>query len=115
MASAWCHPWDGTPGVRLESKINALLNRIQDYFFLFLFFCFVKRCGRDYCDKDEIMSIADAMASNGMKELGYEYINMDGKKIIFLNACWIPPSSDCWADHRDSDGTIVPDENRFPE
>jgi len=24
------------------------------------------------------MSIADAMASNGMKELGYEYINMDG-------------------------------------
>ena len=25
------------------------------------------------------MSIADAMASNGMKEAGYEYINMDGK------------------------------------
>ena len=24
------------------------------------------------------MEIADAMASNGMKELGYEYINMDG-------------------------------------
>lgn len=24
------------------------------------------------------MSIADAMATNGMKELGYEYINLDG-------------------------------------
>lgn len=23
--------------------------------------------------------MADAMASNGMKELGYEYINLDGK------------------------------------
>jgi len=44
------------------------------------------------------MSIADAMASNGMKEAGYKYINMD----------------DCWADHRDADGTIVPDESRFP-
>ena len=25
------------------------------------------------------MSIADAMATNGMKELGYEYINLDGR------------------------------------
>ena len=25
------------------------------------------------------MSIADAMATNGMKELGYEYINFDGE------------------------------------
>lgn len=24
------------------------------------------------------MSIADAMASNGMKDAGYEYINLDG-------------------------------------
>ena len=38
----------------------------------------VCRCGRDYCDAKEIMTIADAMASNGMKELGYEYINFDG-------------------------------------
>ena len=37
------------------------------------------RCGRDYCDAKEIMSIADAMATNGMKEMGYEYINFDGK------------------------------------
>ena len=25
------------------------------------------------------MAIADAMATNGMKEAGYEYINMDGE------------------------------------
>ena len=24
------------------------------------------------------MSVADAMASNGMKDVGYEYINLDG-------------------------------------
>ena len=39
------------------------------------------RCGRDYCTSQEIMSIADAMASNGMKEAGYEYINLDGKRV----------------------------------
>lgn len=25
------------------------------------------------------MSVADAMAENGMKDLGYEYINLDGE------------------------------------
>ena len=39
------------------------------------------RCGRDYCTSQEIMSIADAMATNGMKEAGYEYINFDGKRV----------------------------------
>lgn len=28
------------------------------------------------------MAIADTMASNGMKELGYEYINLDGECCI---------------------------------
>ena len=28
--------------------------------------------------------MADAMASNGMKELGYEYINLDGKMLFFF-------------------------------
>ena len=28
------------------------------------------------------MSIADAMATNGMKEMGYEYINFDGKVML---------------------------------
>jgi len=36
------------------------------------------RCGRDYCDAEEIMSIADAMETNGMKDAGYQYINLDG-------------------------------------
>ena len=31
------------------------------------------------CTSKEIMSIADAMAENGMKDLGYEYINLDGE------------------------------------
>ncbi|XP_064390820.1 uncharacterized protein LOC135338698 [Halichondria panicea] len=61
--------------------------------------CTLGRCGRDYCDSKEIMSIADAMVANGMQAFGYEYINMD----------------DCWADHRDSNGNIVPDKNRFPD
>ena len=30
------------------------------------------------------MSIADAMATNGMKELGYEYINLDGMYIVHV-------------------------------
>ena len=43
-----------------------------------MFECCAYRCGRDYCDSTEIMKIADAMASNGMKDAGYEYINLDG-------------------------------------
>ena len=37
--------------------------------------------------------MADAMASNGMKELGYEYINLDGKNLkitriaFFITTC----------------------------
>ena len=68
------------------------------------------------------MSIADAMASNGMKEAGYEYINMDGKRkgggggvTVILTVPVYRDSIDCWADHRDADGTIVPDESRFPK
>ena len=36
------------------------------------------RCGYDLCTASEIMNIADAMSTNGMRELGYEYINLDG-------------------------------------
>lgn len=39
---------------------------------------FTSRCGEDVCTAKEVMSVADAMASNGMKELGYDYINLDG-------------------------------------
>ncbi len=52
------------------------------------------------CDVDEnmIMEMADAMAVNGMKDAGYEYIVID----------------DCWQVARDSAGNIVPDPERFP-
>ncbi len=45
----------------------------------------------------DIRAIADAMVSSGMSDAGYQYVNID----------------DCWADHRDSSGTIVPGSN-FP-
>eukprot|EP01121_Diplochlamys_sp_Union-15-3_P020938 TRINITY_DN832_c0_g1_i1.p1 TRINITY_DN832_c0_g1~~TRINITY_DN832_c0_g1_i1.p1 ORF type:complete len:407 (-),score=79.28 TRINITY_DN832_c0_g1_i1:17-1237(-) len=60
--------------------------------------CTLGACGRDYCDETEVKSIADTIATNGMKELGYTYVNLD----------------DCWADTRDSQGNIQPDPQRFP-
>lgn len=52
------------------------------------------------CDVDEdlIKGIADMMAANGMKEAGYEYVNID----------------DCWHGERDENGFIQPDPERFP-
>ncbi|XP_074866981.1 alpha-N-acetylgalactosaminidase-like isoform X2 [Carettochelys insculpta] len=46
-----------------------------------------------------IKSMADKMAEDGWKELGYEYVNLD----------------DCWsAKERDSQGRLQPDPDRFP-
>ena len=45
-----------------------------------------------------IRETADAMASNGMKEAGYVYINID----------------DCWQGERDSLGYIHPNQEHFP-
>jgi alpha-galactosidase len=45
-----------------------------------------------------IRETADAMVSSGMKDAGYEYINID----------------DCWHGERDADGNIQPDPERFP-
>ena len=52
------------------------------------------------CDVNEqlIRETADAMATNGMKDAGYQYINID----------------DCWQGERDAEGNIQPDPNRFP-
>ena len=52
------------------------------------------------CNVDEnmIREIADAMASSGMKNVGYQYIVID----------------DCWQVSRDSLGFIVADPQRFP-
>ena len=48
--------------------------------------------------EDLIKSVADAIASDGMKAAGYEYIVID----------------DCWQVSRDANGNIVPDAQRFP-
>jgi alpha-galactosidase len=52
------------------------------------------------CDVSEklIMELADAMASNGMRDAGYQYIVID----------------DCWQVGRDENGEIIVDKDRFP-
>ena len=52
------------------------------------------------CDvsEDMIREMADAVVETGMKDAGYEYINID----------------DCWHGERDSLGFIHPDAERFP-
>ena len=52
------------------------------------------------CDVDEnlIRETADAMVASGMKDAGYEYVNID----------------DCWHGERDENGCIQPDPERFP-
>jgi alpha-galactosidase len=45
-----------------------------------------------------VRETADAMASNGMKDAGYQYVVMD----------------DCWQTSRDAQGNIVADSQRFP-
>ena len=52
------------------------------------------------CNVDEslIRRQADAMVSSGMRDVGYQYINVD----------------DCWQSSRDSAGNIVADPARFP-
>lgn len=45
------------------------------------------------------MRIADLMVSEGYKDVGYEYVNVD----------------DCWMEfERSSDGRLVADRKRFP-
>lgn len=45
------------------------------------------------------MRIADLMVSEGYKDVGYEYVNVD----------------DCWMEfNRSSDGNLVADRTRFP-
>lgn len=72
------HPWDGTPGALSRSKqdrVRSDMTLCNNVITLLQF----ARCGRDYCDAKMVMSAADAMATNGMKEAGYEYIIISGK------------------------------------
>jgi alpha-galactosidase len=45
-----------------------------------------------------VRATADAMATNGMKDAGYEYVVID----------------DCWQTSRDAAGNIIPDAEKFP-
>ena len=48
--------------------------------------------------EDMIKSMADAMVKSGMKDAGYQYVNID----------------DCWQVSRDAAGNIVAGPQRFP-
>ena len=52
------------------------------------------------CDvsEDMIKGMADTLVKSGMKDAGYQYVNID----------------DCWQVSRDASGNIVPDAKRFP-
>ena len=49
-------------------------------------------------NEDKVKKMADAMAANGMKAAGYQYIVID----------------DCWQISRDKDGYVIADEAKFP-
>src|SRR5215831_14509966 len=49
-------------------------------------------------NEELLREIADAMATNGIKDAGYQYVNID----------------DCWHGTRDEQGFIRPDPQRFP-
>jgi len=61
--------------------------------------CAVGECGKDLCTDKQIRDTAKAMATNGMKDLGYEW--------IILDDCWHP-------DSRLPDGSLVPNPKFFP-
>ncbi len=55
-------------------------------------------CRADF-NEEMVKSIADLFVEKGLKDAGYEYVNLD----------------DCWAlPERDADGKLVPDPERFP-
>ncbi|WJV50446.1 NPCBM/NEW2 domain-containing protein [Streptomyces flavofungini] len=55
-------------------------------------------CRADF-DESMVKGIADIFVEKGLKDAGYEYVNLD----------------DCWAlPQRDADGKLVPDPKRFP-
>jgi alpha-galactosidase len=49
-------------------------------------------------DEQIVRAMADAMATNGMKDAGYQYVNID----------------DCWQGQRDAQGFIQPNPAKFP-
>ena len=61
--------------------------------------CGDEACGHDVCNEAEVKSAATAMASNGMRDLGWQYVVLD----------------DCWAaTERNASGGLTWDPARFP-
>ncbi len=52
----------------------------------------------DGINEKVVRAAADSMVSNGMKDAGYQFVNLD----------------DCWQTGRDASGNIVPDAAKFP-
>jgi alpha-galactosidase len=54
--------------------------------------------GCDKLNESLVKSMADAFVTTGMKDVGYQYVNLD----------------DCWMDGRDSSGKLKPSPSKFP-
>eukprot|EP01084_Bolivina_argentea_P002915 5434_1 len=59
-------------------------------------------CGSDVCNDIEVRSVAEAMIKNGMKNVGWNRINLDD--------CW----EACWRSDGYDKGSILPAPERFP-
>jgi alpha-galactosidase len=57
--------------------------------------------GNFQCFIEKVCGVADVIAANGLKDLGYEYVVVD----------------DCWSvkRQRDNHGDLAPDPQRFPD
>ena len=61
--------------------------------------CTDGRCERDWCNEDEVKSVADALTASGLFAAGYRHVALD----------------DCWGyPNRTVDGQLQPDPARFP-
>jgi hypothetical protein len=61
-------------------------------------------CGPEF-NEEYVKAMADLIVSTGLKDLGYEYVNLDD--------CWARPQNSPQGS-RDADGHLVPDPVRFP-
>ena len=62
--------------------------------------CALGPCGTDVCNQSQIMESIDALAQNGMRAAGYEFVTLD----------------DCFAMHRNNEtGELYPHPEWFPE
>ena len=82
-------------------------------------------CTRNVCDVVNLTEIADAMRASGLRDAGYEYVNLvrelqlrspgpagvDATRDGFIAR---PCQDDGWVSGRQPNGTIIPDSKVFP-